>query len=198
MGVDDGVRAQPPRELALLLAGRDADDTPGPEAPGQLHRQRADAPGGGVDDHALPRPQLRARAQQVPGRRALQHERQRLAVAHRVGQLPHDLRRGHRALGIAAAGQQRDDAPPVRRPAHDLPARHERQLRRREVRVLRLVGVRVVHAGGADVEQHGALGRLRLGNVTLDEHLGTAELLDLDRAHPRDPSRAGDRWRSRG
>ena len=128
----------------------------------------------------------RAGAQQVPRRGALQHQGQRGGVVDRVGQRERRRRVGERLLGVPAVGEQRDDPAPVRVAADHLGARDERELLRRQVVVGRLVGVGVVDAGRADVEQQQRAARLGRGQVDELEDLGAPEPLHLDGAHRAD------------
>jgi hypothetical protein len=181
--VDRGVGAEGQRELALVLARRRGDDPPGAERLRELDGERADPAGGGVDDDGLPGRDPRRGPEDVPRRRALEDEGERLAVLDAVGDREGQRREGDGLLGVAAARDERDDAAAVLRRAGHLGAGDEGELLRGEVGVLRLVGVGVVHARGADRDAE--LAGLRLGRVDLDggEDLGSAELADLDRAH---------------
>ena len=94
-------------------------------------------------------------------------------------------RLGHRdVLGVAAGAAQRDDAlAGVGAHAGDLGAGDQRQRRSREVGVVALVGVGEVHARAGDLDQHLPGPGLRRRQLDELEHLGSAELLHLDRAH---------------
>src|SRR5450759_4641150 len=127
---------------------------------------------------------MRRGPQDVPGRRALQHQRERLAVADAGRDVEDRLRRGEHLLGVPAATDQRDYAPTIRRPPGHLGTRDERELLAGEVGVLRLVSVGVVDARGGDLDELLAVHRHRIRQVADSEHLGAAELGDLDRAHP--------------
>ena len=144
---------------------------------------RPDAAGGGEDRDALALAELGARAQQVPGAGSLENDREGLRVADAVGDLPHERRVGDCPLRVPAAVEEGDDALALRRRAHDLPARHQRELGSRQVAVLGLVGVGPVDSGREYVEDDEALGRLRIVELPEHEHLRTTELGDLDRAH---------------
>jgi hypothetical protein len=117
-----------------------------------LDGEAAHAARAGDDDDRLALGQVGARAQQVPGGRALEDEGERLLVAHTVGDGPgEDVVRDH-LLRVPAAVEQADDAPAAAdRSAHELRARDQRQLLLGEVGVLDLVGVGEVQAGGGDV-----------------------------------------------
>ena len=91
---------------------------------------------------------------------------------------------GERLLGVAPAGEQRDDASAVRRTADGLGARDEGQGLRGEVAVLALVGVGVVDAGRAHLEEDGAALGDRDREVDDLEDLRPAEAGDLDGTHP--------------
>ena len=86
-------------------------------------------------------------------------------------------------LRIAAVGEHRGDAPPVRGPTGDLAAGDQRQLRLGQVVVLALVGVGEVHPGAHDLDDDLVGPGLGVGKVDDLEHLGATELLDLDGTH---------------
>ena len=93
-------------------------------------------------------------------------------------------------LGVPAAAEQPDHAPPVAVAADELGARDQRELLRGEVGVRGLVGVGVVDAGRGHVEQQLAAVGHRLGEVDELEDLRAAELRHLDRSHRADPNAA--------
>jgi len=67
--------------------------------------------------------------------------------------------------------------------AGKLEARNIRRARGRRIFALALHHVRPVHAGGRDLHQHLALGRLGRRPPLRDQHLGTAEGADRDHGH---------------
>jgi hypothetical protein len=69
------------------------------------------------------------------------------------------------------------------RAPHDLATGDERQLARREVGVLGLVGVGVVDADALDVDEDLAGPGHRIGQLDRREHLGSAELGHLHCTH---------------
>jgi hypothetical protein len=119
----------------------------------------------------------------MPGGRALHEESQRLAVAHPVGDLPHRGRVRDGLFGVAAPAEQRHDAFAVGRGARHLAAGHHRKLRGREVRVLGLVRVAPVDAGGGHVDDDHLVAGLRVVELAQLEHLGPTELLNLYGSH---------------
>ena len=123
---------------------------PAPQRRASWTASDADPAGAGDDDDRLALGQVGAGAQQVPGGRALQDDRQRLLVADAVGHRPgQPVVRGH-LLGVAAAVEQADHPlAAADRRADELRARDQRQLLGGQVGVLDLVGVGVVDAGGA-------------------------------------------------
>ena len=125
-GVDGGVGAEPLDQLALLLAGGEPDHLrAGPL--GELHRERAGAAGGGLDDDRLARLDPGAALHQRHRGQALQQQRRRLVVVDLVGDRDQQ-RLGHDdLLGVAAAAEQRRDAAAVGGAAADLGAGDQRQ-----------------------------------------------------------------------
>ena len=119
----------------------------------------------------------------MPGREALDDQRERGRVRDAVREREDGAGRRHGVLRVAAGADERDDALAVDL-ARDLAARDQRQLVGGEVGVLAGVGVGEVDAGAADADQHLALAGLGDGRV-LDEleHLRAAERGDRDRAH---------------
>ena len=145
---------------------------------------RADAAGRRVHDHRLAGLEVGVLAQQDPGGGALYQHGERRQVVHAVGHGEGHGLVGDRTLGVSAAtGQERDDPPAVRRAPDHLAARDERQLGRRLVRVLHLVGVGVVQADPRDVDQHLTGPGRRLGYLDGLQHLGPAELGHLYSTH---------------
>jgi hypothetical protein len=161
----------------------------GAPALGQLDGDRAHTARARVHDHGLTGLQVRAGAQQVPGRGALHEGRQRGRIGHCIGHFEQHPGVGGRLLGVPAPGQQADQPPPVVGADDDLAARDERQALPAEVRVLGLVGVGVVDARGQDVEHLLAVTGNRVGQFADDQGLGSAELGDLYRAHAPDRTR---------
>ena len=78
--VDGGVRAQLHRQRTLLRARGGRDQAADPERGRELHGERANAAGRGVHDDALALGDMRGRAVQVPGRQALDQQRERRAA----------------------------------------------------------------------------------------------------------------------
>ena len=103
---------------------------------------------------------------------------------HAIGDGEGEGRVRERLLGVATTGEQRDDALAVRRTADDLGTRDEGQGLLGQVAVLALVGVGVVDARSAHLEEHGAVGGHRRREVDDLEHLGPTEAGDLDGTHP--------------
>lgn len=182
-GVDCDVGTQAQRQRALVLRRRHADHPAGTEALCQLHRQRAHPARGGVHRHALAPAQLGARAQQVPGSRSLKDQGERVGAADPLGDRPVRAGVHDGAFRIAAPGHQRHHASPVAQGAHNLPAGDHRQGGLGQVGVLGLVGVGVVDPSGAHLHHFGPRRRLGLVYLVQLEHLGSAELLDLDGPH---------------
>jgi hypothetical protein len=185
VAVDGGVGAKLSRELALLVAGRRCDDAAGSPQLGELDGERANAAGAGVHDDRLPGLQVRRGAQDVPRRRALRGERERLPVVDAIGDREDELGARDGALGVSAAVEHCDDARAVLRRPGDLGPGDDRECRRGEVGVLRLVRVGVVDAGGGDVDQDPTVGGRGVVELAQPQHLGPAELRDLDRSHRR-------------
>jgi hypothetical protein len=122
----------------------------------------------------------------MPGRQALEHERQRGLVADTVGDRERQRAGRGRVLRVATGPAEGDDAlAGVLAHARDLGAGDERQLVLGEVGVRAPVGVGEVQAGAADAHEHLAGLRRGLGQVDELEHLGAAVLGHLDRAHRR-------------
>src|SRR4051794_33706652 len=119
----------------------------------------------------------------MPRGEALDEERQGGLVVESVGQLEGGRLRGGRPLGIAAAGQQRNDAAAVLCRARHLAPEHQGQLELGEVGVLALMGVAEVEARSGDVDQHLAIAGLGIGQIDDLQDLGSAELVYLDRPH---------------
>ena len=84
---------------------------PGPL--GELHRERAGAAGGGLDDDRLARLDPGAALDQRQRGQALQQQRRRLVVVDLVGQRDQQRLRDGDLLGVAAAAEQRRDAAAV-------------------------------------------------------------------------------------
>ena len=170
-GVDRHVGAELLRERALVGAGRHADDAAGAPGLGQLHGQRADAAGRGVHDDRLARLQVRAGAQQVPGRQALHEQRQRGARRETPSGTSNTAAGcDERLLGVPAAHREAGHPAAVRQRAGDLGPGHERQRRPGQVAVLDLVGVGVVDARARRREQLEPAARHGVGQV--DEGAG--------------------------
>ena len=152
-------------QLALLLAGGEADHLrAGPL--GDLHRERAGAAGGGLDDDRLARLDPGAALDQRHRGQALQQHRRRLVVVDLVGNRDQQRLRHDDLLGVAAAAEQRRDAAAVGGAAADLGARDQRQRLLGEVVVAGGVGVGEVDAGAGDLDQDLALAGRRV--VELD------------------------------
>jgi hypothetical protein len=191
--VDGRVGAELERQRALLLRRRRRDHAARPQRLAELHGERADAAGRGVDDDALARLEVRRRAVQVPRGESLEQQRDRRAVADAVGD--GERRRSGRGdvLRVAAGADERHDPLAGAEPVGvllddpgDLGARDERQLVAREVRVLARVGVGEVDARARDPHQEVVLARLRLRRILGKlQHLGPAPLADPDRSHRR-------------
>src|SRR3954453_20305160 len=96
----------------------------------------------------------------MPGARSLEPQRQCLRVADPVGYLTHERRMSDRPLRVSAAVEQCDDTLSLGCGAYDLASRDERELVRGEGRVLGLMRVGPVHAGGLDVQDDEAVRRL--------------------------------------
>jgi hypothetical protein len=130
LGPDSDIGAQRPREVALLPTGGGGDHTSCTETRGELGGERADAPRRRVHDDALTCRETAGRAKQMPGRRALDHERQRGPVVDPVGDCEDPLAGRDGVLRIAARPDQRDDSlAGLLERSGDLAARHQRQRR---------------------------------------------------------------------
>src|SRR5207248_350519 len=99
----------------------------------------------------------------------------------------------HGPFGVPAAGYQRGEPPAVAGPPDDLATGDQWQLALGQVRVLRLVGVGVVDPGPVDGDQELTGTGYRLGYLGQGQHLGTAELGDLDGTQRITPSGSGPR-----
>ena len=126
----------------------------------------------------------------MPGGQALDQQRQRGVGVQAVGDRVRLGGGRGRQLGVAARGQQRHDPVALLEPvsglghrARHLAAQDERQLALGHVLVLALVGVAEVHARARHADQQLALAGDRVGHVGDPEHLGAAELGDLDGSH---------------
>ena len=181
-GVDGGVGAEPRDQGALLLAGGEADHLrAGPL--GDLHGERAGAAGGGLDDDRLARLDPGAALDQRHRGQALQQHRRGLVVVDLVGDRDQQRLGDDDLLGVAAAAEQRRDAAPVGGAAADLGAGDQRQRLLGEVVVAGRVGVGEVDAAAGHLDQDLALAGGRIVELDVLEHVGTAELLYLDRLH---------------
>lgn len=91
----------------------------------------------------------------MPRGQTLHQEAQCCCIGDFDGYVVHGRRVDQRLLGIATTvtGGKPADAPPVRQEADDLHARNHRQRLSGQVGVLGGVGVRVIDAGRADVEE---------------------------------------------
>jgi hypothetical protein len=136
-----------------------------------------------MHDHRLTLAQVCVAAQQQPGGRALHDEGQRGQFVDSLGDVVGPRRGRHRPLRVTTAVDQGHDPPAVPGPSGDLTTGHQRQRARREVGVLRLVGVGVVHPGVGDVDEELSLARFRVRQFDLPQHLGSAELGDLHSTH---------------
>jgi hypothetical protein len=102
----------------------------------------------------------------------------------RASAVPHPIGGSERVLGVAAQpGEGHDALARVLPHPDDLAAGHDGQLGLGDVRVLAGVGVGVVHPRPGDADED--LVRAGRGDRDVDEveHLGSAELDHLDRAH---------------
>jgi hypothetical protein len=166
----------PSRSVSARLSGLDAVamTRPAPSA----------APGARDDDDGLALGHVRAGAQHVPGRRALQDDGEGLLVGDAVGHRPGQEVVRDDLLGVATPVQEADDALPAADwGADELRARRERQLLGGQVGVLDLVGVGEVDAGRGDVVQLLPRTGLRFGHVDDVQDLRPAEAGDLHCAH---------------
>ncbi len=176
------LEAEPP-----LLLGRRGRDDPRAEVPRALDGRRAHAAGAGVHEHGLSRLEPHLARQRDPGREEREQERCALGERSAVRQRKQPLRVDRDLLCVAAAREQRHDAPAVLGLAGDLDAGDRRQLRRLRVVPLPDEEVEKIHARGTNMEQGLSLGHVRIGHVLKRQLLGTARLLDDDRLHRRAP-----------
>jgi Ca-activated chloride channel family protein len=166
--VDGGVSTEVHGQLALLLTRGRRDDPAGSPAASELDGDRADSAGAGVDDDGLLRLEMRRGPQQMPRGRTLYERGQRVPVVDVVGYGEERAQVGRDLLGVAAAGKKADH-PLAIRTAHDnLAAGDHGQCLRREVGVLRLMGVGVVHSGGQHVEHLLPFAGDRVGDLADD------------------------------
>ena len=182
--VDRGVGAELERQRPLLLAGGEA------RSPGRRRAAWRAARRGCRSRRRRPRPRPLALLQpgrdveQAPGGQPLQQQRRGLVVVDRVGHRHQRRLRHGDLLGVAAVHQQRRDAAAVRGGAADLAAGHHRQLLLGEVVVAGHVGVGEVDPRARDTSTRTwPSPGLGIGQLGVLEHLGAAELLDLDSLH---------------
>ena len=127
------------REIGLGLGADRADDM-GANRARPLTGEKADAAGGGMDQHAMMRLDLEGLVQEVPDRQPFEHQHRALLMGDVVGQFDEFLGGNLTLRGVAAeieivgdaiAGMEVDDAGTDRDDlARGLVARDERQTRR--------------------------------------------------------------------
>ena len=183
-GVHRGVGAQLERQLALLLRARGGDHAARAHRLRELHRQAAHAAGGRVDDHALAlgaasRSSGRGARRSAPGSAAPARRRRRPRRGSGTS-WPSERPRTRRSRRCRAAPPRARRSSARRVPATSPPGR-QRQLVLREVRVLaRCVSAKLIPARATLISTSSLAGLRDRRVVDQLEHLGAAELLDLD------------------
>jgi hypothetical protein len=141
-----------------------------------------------VDEDALSLLQGTRRFDAVVGGEALQGDGGGLVEVEAFGDGDQVSCRGHGVLGVPARAEQGDrpvadrdvldTLPHLGNGACDLRSRDEGKILRHHVLVAATHGVRVVYAGGANLDQGLPLARRRALSVRVPENLGLAELFD--------------------
>ena len=181
--VDGEIRPEGDERDALLRAARRRDDGCA-RALRELDRGRPDARSGRMDENALSRlqaaflEQVQIRGEPRLGNRRRVRERERGRDRHE-----HGARHRH-FLGVAASGEQEEDAlPGALHLARRLEAEDLRGARRRRVLALRLQQVGAVHGGRAHVDDDLAGAGHRIRRLAPYERFGSAGLRDEDGLH---------------
>jgi len=184
--VDGGVGAEPLDQRPLLLAGGKPDHLrPGPLA--ELHRERAGAAGGSLDQQRLAGLDPRAAPHQRHRGDALQQQRRRLIVVDLVRNRDQHLLGHDDLLRIAPTTEQRRHPLPIRRTPADLGPGDQRQLLLSQIIIPGRMRIGKVDPRPSNLYNDRSIAGLGIGQLYQFELLRPTELLYLDGSHGGEP-----------